>query len=843
MESNTGNEKSEGFDASRTIEKIRHFLPTQAPLKDFVHHNLLHAFQDEHFFTANFKATKIFGYKTYLAIDEYLYLFQRGLIDENILRGIWQKKHNNYADSYDLYKKLFENRIEFSFAGRIGQVIRLWKDYGHVNLSKYVQPLMFRILSSYLDQGIAIVSFPLDARLNFLENLASLENNSYTSFLFKRNGRVRDWLLKGSLPSIEQLLHMLVGNEQWFEDYLFDLQFEHPGWSGMVSVIEKSPDTLLHPRKISLKELIWFELLLQVDFLDQKLKKWKPLSEFAVFPEKHLFDLPVKSERFDVIEVWQEAMEWTYYEQVMKGLSESALEHHEDADRPSFQTIHCIDDRSESFRRYIEYLDPRAETYSWAGFFNLDFYYQPYYSHFKMKLAPASAQPRHIIYEKKSAAEPGADIYLETDTHSFWRAWFISQVLGLWTAIKLGLHLFRPKDSSHVIAAEKHSHQDSFLACEYEGEQENFSVGFPEDVIFDKVRKFFLSMGWTERFAPLVYVISHGAGSTNNPYYAAYDCGACSGKPGSVNARVLCYFLNKPGVRIRLKENGINIPDDTVFVPALHNTTTDKLTCYDKNIIPDTYLNLHREVKILLDKALTLNARERARRFVNVDYLQKNTKVNIREKVARRQFSLFEPRPEYNHATNAVCIVGRRRISKSLFLDRRAFLQSYDYRKDPQGIYLSYLLESLTVVCGGINLEYYYSRTDNEKLGAGSKLPHNVYGLIGVANGADGDLRFGLPSQMVEIHDPLRLMIIIEQYPEIVLKAISTSDRISGWFKNEWIRLSVMHPDTRNFYVFRQNTFDPYSFKGNFLVPRLKVEELLMLFEKVSDNMPVMLIS
>ena len=53
----------------------------------------------------------------------------------------------------------------------------------------------------------------------------------------------------------------------------------------------------------------------------------------------------------------------------------------------------------------------------------------------------------------------------------------------------------------------------------------------------------------------------------------------------------------------------------------------------------------------------------------------------------------------------------------------------------------------------GINLEYFFSSVDNEVYGCGTKLPHNVTGLLGVMNGHQGDLRTGLPLQMVELHD------------------------------------------------------------------------------------------
>ena len=51
--------------------------------------------------------------------------------------------------------------------------------------------------------------------------------------------------------------------------------------------------------------------------------------------------------------------------------------------------------------------------------------------------------------------------------------------------------------------------------------------------------------------------------------------------------------------------------------------------------------------------------------------------------VEERSEHLAQPRPEYGHCTNAVCIVGRRSLTRGLFLDRRAFLVSYDADQDP----------------------------------------------------------------------------------------------------------------------------------------------------------------
>ncbi len=187
----------------------------------------------------------------------------------------------------------------------------------------------------------------------------------------------------------------------------------------------------------------------------------------------------------------------------------------------------------------------------------------------------------------------------------------------------------------------------------------------------------------------------------------------------------------------------------------------------------------------------------------------------------------------------ALCIVGGRKLSDHLFLDRRSFLNSFDYKIDPEGKYLFNILKAAAPVCGGINLEYFFSRVDNQKLGAGSKLPHNVMGLIGVANGYDGDLRPGLPSQMIEIHDPVRLLVIVEHLPEVVSKVIKSNDATYEWFKNEWVNLSVVHPETKEIFVLKNEEFVLYKPLTQNLSEAKNVEEII---ESSVDNLPVYLL-
>ena len=100
-------------------------------------------------------------------------------------------------------------------------------------------------------------------------------------------------------------------------------------------------------------------------------------------------------------------------------------------------------------------------------------------------------------------------------------------------------------------------------------------------------------------------------------------------------------------------------------------------------------------------------------------------------------------------------------------------------------------------------------------------------GLFGVANGTDGDLRPGLPSQMIEIHDPVRLLVIVEHFPEIVLKTIQKLPEMYEWFVNEWVHLVALNPETKKFYVIKEGKISLY-------------EPLLNKIDTVADLTPIM---
>ncbi len=819
------------FNEVHVVHELKHFLPAQQALKDFIHHNSLHAFQHMKFYDAIFKASKIFGFQVHLQLPEYREMFKTGRIREDVLQMVIANKKGKDAVA-EWKQKLNNQDYDTLNHPRIGQLRKYWKDVYHLDLDNKVHPLLFRILCAFLDQGIAIDSFPV-VNKPFMESMKEIEQNSFVSF-FKTKA-VRQKFLSGNY-SIPELLKTIVGKEEYFEQYLFDQQFAHPGWSGFVSAVEDNPQTLLDRKQITLKELLEFELLMELDTLNHVLgTKWQPLANHVTVPPVNLFADVTKTELAVVIELWQDAFEWSYYDSVLKGIllavppppaggisnSENLKTTTElkDSKAPlagvgglSLQAIFCIDEREDSIRRHVEAVDKKAETFGAPGFFGVEFYFQQEGSKFYDKLCPAPVTPKYLIKEHDAKSVRKDELIYTKYTHGILSGFILSIGFGFWAFVKKIQLLFRPKMSPAISDAYAHMDKLSTLTIENKNlaDIENgLQIGYTLDEMVTRGENFLRGIGMVKNFAPIIYFVAHGSSSANNPHHGAHDCGACSGRPGATNARVQSFILNHKKVREVLATKGIVIPDTTQFIGSMHDTAADVWGYYDEDLLTTANAQRHLINKQSFETALNLNAKERSRRFASINTKQELEQV--RKAIHNRSVSLFEPRPELGHGTNTLAIIGRRQTTKGLFLDRRAFLNSYDYSTDPDGAILTAVMRPIGLVCGGINLEYYFSRVDNIKMGAGTKLPHNVMGLFGVANSSDGDLRPGLPWQMIEVHDPVRLLVIVEHQPDIVLKAIQSSPEVFEWYKNEWVHIVALHPAEQQFYYFKKGAFAKYE--------------------------------
>jgi uncharacterized protein YbcC (UPF0753/DUF2309 family) len=808
--------KNIAFDEDHVLHELKHYLPSQTPLKDFIHHNSLHAFQHQEFFEGIFKASSMFGYRVTLSLNEYRKLHTLGRIRTDILTKTIVDKFGE-GDFSGWLDKVLNKSFDFNLLPDVGLFRKNWQLVYEIDLDNAVQPLLFRIIGSYLDQGIALWPFPFEDK-GLIVAIKMLEEKSFSSFF--KTKRVKKLLFKPDLD-ISELLKLLVGKETLFQEYLFDQQFSHRGWSGLVSAIEDNPHSILYPKSISLKDFIILELLLEIDALTLEFgDNWKPLGELFNKEPADLFAPVPKTELQEVLIIWQMAFEWSYYDEVLAGLitiqkqkkSIPANDGSQINSQTEFIGIFCIDERECSIRRHLEYVQPHCETMGCPGFFGVEFFFHPANGKFYEKLCPAPVTPKYLIREMETKGVRKHELLFSKKANTIIRGFLITLSLGFWAAIQMIVDVFRPAKRAANSSAFAHMNLHSTLQIEVSQPveyEDNLQIGFTIEEMAERVENLLKGIGFSHIFPPLIYLIAHGSSSSNNPFHGAYDCGACSGRPGSVNSRVFAVMANHREVRSVLSHRGFDIPEATQFIGALHDTSRDEIVFYDLEVLSEENRIKHIQHRLSFEKALDLNARERSRRFASIN--TQKTLIHVRNAIKKRSISFFEPRPELGHGTNALCFVGHRQLTKGLFLDRRAFMNSYDYRTDPLGDRLLSVMKPLPTVCGGINLEYYFSRVDNAKLGAGSKLPHNVMGLIGVINSSDGDIRPGLPLQMVEVHDPVRLMMVVEHFPDIVLKTIQSSPEFYEWFKNGWVLITAIHPESNQLFTFKEDHFHPYT--------------------------------
>ena len=534
--------------------------------------------------------------------------------------------------------------------------------------------------------------------------------------------------------------------------------------------------------------------------------------------------------------VWLDALESSYRGQLIQRLSAHRGKTSVTEARPRAQIVFCIDVRSEPFRRHVEAQGP-YETYGFAGFFGLPISHQAFDSSGHAALCPVILAPKFAVNEVPRSGEQER---LQTYTSgSRWNqlghhlfhdlkrnpvgSFMLIDVLGLFFSLRLIGKTFFQRSYESIKAWARgwftRSVATQIPIDLIEDDRCDATAALPhgftpiEHATF--VENGLRAMGLTRNFGRFVVVCGHGSTSENNPYFAAYNCGACGGGHGDANARVFAAMGNKPKVRRTLKENGLNIPDDTWFLAGKHNTVTDQVTFYDLQDVPASHAEDLRLLTYDLEQAGAHQALDRSHRIPQAP--SNISPEEARDHMLARSMDWANVRPEWGLSSNAAFILGRRALTSGVDLGGRVFLQSYDPNADAQGATLEALMMAPLVVAQWISMEYYFSAVDPCCYGSGSKVTHNVVSGVGVMHGSHSDLQTGLPLQSVNdgnrhYHEPMRLLAIIEAPTSRISSTIQKHTLLQHLLHNQWINLVAVDPETREFHRYiPDSSWEPFQ--------------------------------
>lgn len=730
---------------------------------------------------------------------------------------------------------------------------------------------LIRLVGAFLDHGQALEPMPGREAGLLVAALRLIAAGPRARAFPMLRIAARRWLACGASARqlIDEALHGLGVPDDARESFVLATLLALPGWGGMVSRMER------HPREapmtdggsriaVRLEEFLALRLALDLYAIppmaadgglplawselrrsDHRAPRSTVVVGARLLQSMRESGIEPALDEGSLAEAWLElgmfddtsrracgleALEAHYRRRLLEALA-YARAHRTEGARPSpaGQFIFCIDEREESMRRAIEEHGAEWSTYGAAGFFGMAIDYRGLEDHEAAPHCPVVVTPGHEVHElvddeaqvhQRRVRRMGAWKRLETSIARRSRGLLggagASLLVGPVAAVFAALRVMAPRDSAtalksvqELVAPRPLTDLGALRDADRPQASSGKPLGFTPDEAADRVAALLRAIGLSSDFAPVVIVLGHGSTSLNNPHESAHDCGACGGRRGGANARLFADVANRPEVRVALRQRGIDIPAETWFVGALHDTADDRVDLFDLDRVPSSIRPALGRAMGVLELARRDNALERSRRFETLP-LDASPEHALRH-VQGRSTHLGQPRPEYGHCTNASCIVGRRSLSRGLHLDRRTFLVSYDPTTDPDASILERVLAAVGPVGAGISLEYYFSSVDNDVLGCGTKLPHNVTGWIGIMNGHQSDLRTGLPRQMVELHEPMRLLLVVEATPASLLQVASRQPEVRELVLNQWVQLVSVDPGSGEMHEWVDGGFVPCS--------------------------------
>jgi len=621
----------------------------------------------------------------------------------------------------------------------------------------------------------------------YSEWLATTRQDKGIEILMAEDGLTEQFM---SLPEtaeelLAEALTVLGMSEESLTDYAHALLLDINGWASWVSYL-RWQDRLDGVENNLMLDMLAIRIAWErVLWRHQKFHDRAVFNELKVMWRHQVNILPELIETHRVAQIkswiWQRAAEISYQSTLHQQLKHADASYAaQENPQPKLQAAFCIDVRSEVIRRALETQDPRIETIGFAGFFGLPITYQPVGTEVSRSQLPALVKPQ-LQVKSLLSQDAKQKTKKSLNKKARWLEWSSAppatfsmvEATGLMYAFKMLRNSFFPHDHEHPI-----NHLPVTDAFELSSNEVPITLEQKVDLAAGILH----GLGLDQNLAEKVILVGHGSSSCNNPHAASYDCGACGGQTGEINVRVLSFLLNDQEVREGLDVKGIKIPENTVFIAAMHNTTTDAFTFFGDNELDDT-------TKGWFVNASKLTMQERAMRL-GLDHLQGDA---IYDSIRRRAKDWSQVRPEWGLSGNASFIIAPRKRTRGQNFQGRAFLHDYDWQEDQDVSLLTQIMTAPMIVTNWISLQYYASVCDNHVYGSGNKVLHNVVdGSIGVFEGNGGDLRIGLPLQSLHdgkqwMHEPLRLSVYIDAPKEYIEKVIAEQEVVRQLINNEWL--------------------------------------------------------
>ena len=584
----------------------------------------------------------------------------------------------------------------------------------------------------------------------------------------------------GTLPeSPEALFEIAMAElevgESIQHDYLHALLLDINGWAAYVAYRRwqnLSDDMIpLLATRLAWELIIWRHL----QHSDAAVKaavteKWRQ--------EQHSLDDKLQQHKIhqQALWIWHTAHELTQQQQLQQQLRATRDVPEQ---KPTMQAVFCIDVRSEIIRRALEQQDIGIETRGFAGFFGMPVAYTPSGTQLQRPQLPG------LLAAQIQASERTGNVtrLRPVKNQANWLRWSYSptgsfslvESAGWWYGFKLLKNMWFPGKQENPVSSLSHESQ-----WQLSRDGETLSI---QDCA--ELAKGILGAMGIKHYAERVLLVGHASCTANNLHAAGLDCGACGGQSGEVNVRILAQLLNNEAVRVELQSQGVTLPEDTHFIAALHNTTTDEISCFDDQLTQQQQQWLHKATEIA-----------QLERGVDVDEkLAKMTPEQRQKAYQKRSYDWSQVRPEWGLAGNHSFIIAPRQRTKSINLKGKVFLHDYHWQADSDYSVLELLITAPMVVTNWINMQYNASVTDNLKWGCGNKVLHNaVAGNIGVFEGNGGDLRIGLSMQSLHdgkrwMHTPQRLSVYIAAPQDAIANIVNKHSHIKDLVDNDWLYL------------------------------------------------------